>query len=550
MKGAIYTRYSTSNQTKNSTETQVNACMEYCKRNNIEVDFVFSDEETTGTNTQRQQYQNLLKVAENKLIDCVVLYDVTRGSRDVVDWFNFRKEMKALDIQVLSVTEQIGDILNPDNFLTELIHIGIGQHTVLQSRQKSIDAKYTKARHGAFLGGFAPLGYDIVNQQYVINEKEAEVVRKIFELYNQGYTYNEILNDIQKYGVLGKRGRPISKSTLNGLLQNQRYIGRYIWMENINREMHRWVGKKNDNVVVIEDAIPAIIDKETFLKAQERLKGRQYKKSNKAKQDYLLSGLIYCGKCNAQMQGYSTKDSRGHITVSYVCSNKRNSKTCDMKNINTQITNNLVRETIRQWLLSLNLDDIAKKIIQTFKKETTSTNQAEKELQKIQSQIKNLIELMKNGITYPEMKQEMDELQQKKEALVLNIENTKYKNYLAKVNVNRIVDDLKNKILHLDNDTLDNAIKFYVQGVKVNEDHSLDIVVGFRHNNSTNILSKEEKDAIKNIDTNCIDTMSDSGSPGTFRTPLIVGNIIILGVINLQPVCNYSTQSRKHKIKA
>ena len=183
MKGAIYTRYSTSNQTKNSTETQVNACVEYCKRNNIEVEFIFSDEETTGTNTQRQQYQNLLNVAENKLIDCVVLYDVTRGSRDVVDWFNFRKEMKALDIQVLSVTEQIGDILNPDNFLTELIHIGIGQHTVLQSRQKSIDAKYNKAKHAAFLGGFAPLGYDIVNQQYVINQKEAEVVRRIFNLY-------------------------------------------------------------------------------------------------------------------------------------------------------------------------------------------------------------------------------------------------------------------------------------------------------------------------------------------------------------------------------
>ena len=518
MKGAIYTRYSTSNQTKNSTETQVNACVEYCKRNNIEVEFIFSDEETTGTNTQRQQYQNLLNVAENKLIDCVVLYDVTRGSRDVVDWFNFRKEMKALDIQVLSVTEQIGDILNPDNFLTELIHIGIGQHTVLQSRQKSIDAKYNKAKHAAFLGGFAPLGYDIVNQQYVINQKEAEVVRRIFNLYAQGSTYNEILEDIQKYGVLGKRGKPISKSTLNGLLQNQRYIGRYIWMENINREMHRWVGKKNDNAVIIENAIPAIIDKETFLKVQERLRGRRYQKSNKSKHDYLLSGLIYCGCCNSSMQGYSTTDSRGHTTISYVCSNKRNNKACDMKNINAHLTNGLVRESIREWLLTLNLEDIANNIISVYKKEVTSIDKEEKKLQIVKAQIKNLIDLMKNGIIYPEIKQEMEDMQKKKEMLEYSIENIKNKNYLSKLNTKRIVEDLKNKIVNLNNETLDAAIKLYVQGVKVNENHSLDIVVGFRHNNSTNVLSKEEKDAIKNIDTGCIDTMSDCGSPGRIRT--------------------------------
>ena len=96
----------------------------------------------TGTNTERRAYNNLVNVAKNKLIDCVVIYDLTRGSRDVVDWFAFRKELRMLDIQVISATEHLGDILNPDDFLTELIRVGIGQHSVLQSRQKSIDAKY------------------------------------------------------------------------------------------------------------------------------------------------------------------------------------------------------------------------------------------------------------------------------------------------------------------------------------------------------------------------------------------------------------------------
>lgn len=513
-KGAIYTRYSTSNQSENSTETQVSICVEYCKKHDIQVEFIFSDEETTGTNTNRQQYQNLLNVAKAKLIDCVVLYDVTRGSRDVVDWFQFRKQMKVLDIQVLSATEKIGDILNPDDFLTELIHVGIGQHAVLQSRQKSIDAKYNKAKHGAFLGGFAPLGYDIIEQKYIINEKEAEVVRKIFQLYTQGYTYNEILEDIKQYGVLGKRGNPISKSTLNGLLQNPRYIGRYVWMEYINREMHKWVGKKNNKAVVIEDAIPAIIDKETFELAQARLKGRKYKNSNKAKHDYLLSGLLYCGECNAMLQGYSTTDSRGHTTVSYVCSNKRNNKSCDLKNVNANLANALVRDAMKNWLLSLNLDDISENIKNSYKQEFKSVDKEEKELYKVQAQIKNLIDLMKNGLAYPEMKQEMDELQEKKNTLIEEIKSIKNKNYLSTISASRIKQDLINKIQNLDDATIDVAIKLYVKGIRVNKNHSMDVLIGFRKDSSSAPLSNEEKEQISKH----LNTMSNSGSPGRIRT--------------------------------
>lgn len=481
-KGAIYTRYSTSNQTENSTETQVSICVEYCKKYDIQVEFIFSDEETTGTNTNRQQYHNLLNVAKAKLIDCVVLYDVTRGSRDVVDWFQFRKEMKAFDIQVLSATEKIGDILNPDDFLTELIHVGIGQHAVLQSRQKSIDAKYNKAKHGAFLGGFAPLGYDIVNQQYVINEKEAEVVRRIFELYNQGYTYDKILEDIKQFGVSGKRGRPISKSTLNGLLQNQRYIGRYSWMENINREMHKWVGKKNDNAVIIEDAIPAIIDKETFYKAQERIKNRQIRASKNAKREYLLSNLIFCGECGQLMRGSTVKNGKGQgETVSYICKGKREDKNCSMRNVPAFVVEDIVREKAKEWITKLNIDKMIEKIVSEAKNlDKVDTSIFEKEIRENEIKKQRLIEAIMNGCFAKEINDKIEEL---------NLRNKYLQNKVnEEINKSLNIDEnaLKIKIRSLTNDLNKNddlIVKEFVKCVIAHDNGELDIYLGISKNN-------------------------------------------------------------------
>lgn len=94
--------------------------------------------------------------ARNHQFECVVIYDISRGSRDVGDWFHFRREMQRLGIQVLSATEKLGDISNPNDFLVELINVGLGQHMVLQTRQKSIAGVAERAKQGVFLGGVSP----------------------------------------------------------------------------------------------------------------------------------------------------------------------------------------------------------------------------------------------------------------------------------------------------------------------------------------------------------------------------------------------------------
>lgn len=90
--------------------------------------------------------------------------------------------MAILDIKVISASQELGDTLDPNNFLVELINVGLGQHQVLDTRKKSIAGKTARAKKCIFCGGIPPLGYDIVNGSYVVNEREAKIVRTIYNV--------------------------------------------------------------------------------------------------------------------------------------------------------------------------------------------------------------------------------------------------------------------------------------------------------------------------------------------------------------------------------
>ena len=237
-----YTRFSTDRQTENSTKFQMDAISRYAKANNINLLRYYSDEGFSGTNTERPAFQDMCAAADMKLFDAVLIYDITRASRDVVDWMEFRKIMRSLDIQVISVTQHLGDALDPESYLVELINAGIGQHHVLQTRQKSIAGTTAKAREGVFLGGFAPLGYRIENGKYIIEETEAKYIRMIFDMYAAGKSYNEIIDALG--GLKGRRGAVIGKTQLKSILQNERYIGTYTWNKKQYKVMNKWAGGK------------------------------------------------------------------------------------------------------------------------------------------------------------------------------------------------------------------------------------------------------------------------------------------------------------------
>ena len=139
MKAAAYARYSTDKQQKNSIEYQLAEIRKYCVEHDITITATFTDEAESGTNMHRPGFQAMVAAARRGEFDAVVIYDVTRGSRDVGDWFQFRKQMMLLGVKVISATQSLGDLTNSNDFLLELLSVGMGQREVLETRQKSID---------------------------------------------------------------------------------------------------------------------------------------------------------------------------------------------------------------------------------------------------------------------------------------------------------------------------------------------------------------------------------------------------------------------------
>lgn len=139
LKAAAYARYSTDNQTDNSIAYKFEKINKYSEENNIEIVKYYADEACSDTNTDRIGCMQMCEGARNKDFKAVIIYDTSRGSRNIADWFNFRKEMRKLDILVISTSRRLGNIANPNDFLVELISVGLGEHQVLDTRQKSID---------------------------------------------------------------------------------------------------------------------------------------------------------------------------------------------------------------------------------------------------------------------------------------------------------------------------------------------------------------------------------------------------------------------------
>lgn len=475
MNAAGYARYSTDRQC--SIEVQFSLIQKYCDTQGIYLSpsQLYEDEALTGMRTKKRKgFHDLLRAAENHEFDCVVLYDLTRGSRDVVDWFTFRKDMKSLNIEVFSVMDKLGDLDNPNDFLTELITVGIGQTHVLTSRAKSMDKVDFLAKQGKFLGGYAPFGYTIADGIYIINETDAEHVRKIFAIYASGGSYGEILAALPA-GLRGKRGRPFGKNSLFEILRNERYIGRYTWCKRKVKYMSEWAGGgPSDRAVIIENAIPPIIDADTWERVQKRMEANKHNTLNKSRRnrEYLLSGLLHCGYCGAAYVGITTTNSKGYEYKFYACGDKYRKRNCKAKNIAADEIEPLVVALLRKSLLDNSMIEATADAILSAgsgKNSRSELGALKKELSELDSKINNLIDVLAGGLNSSAVQTRLAELEGNKKVLEQKIKELRPKPMLTR---EYLIQELSRDAAELQNNPacIKELIKKYIVDINIFDD--------------------------------------------------------------------------------
>lgn len=489
MKAAAYARYSSDNQREESIDAQLRAIKEYCQRNDIQLVKTYIDEARSATTDDRPGFQQMIQDSSMGLFNIVIVHKLDRFSRDRYDSAFYKRQLKKNGVRLLSVLEPLDD--SPESIILESVLEGMAEYYSRNLAREIMKGMKETALQCKHTGGKPPLGYDVAEDQtYVINKHEAKAVKMIFEMYATGKGYSEIINRLNHEGYRTKTGRCFGKNSIHEILRNEKYRGIYIYNRSVSKERGKRNHHKNkseDKIIRIEGGIPRIIDDETWERVQERMQ-KNKKGTNKAKEIYLLSGLLYCGKCGGAMIGNRRHSgTTKNLYVNYECSTRKRNKTCDMKSISKNFIENLVIEYLENNVFSSKaIENIVKKISEYAASRSEEINRDIKlftdQLAGVQTEINNIVNAIAAGMFHPSMKEKMDELEAKKANLIIKLEEAKYQ-----VQTHTPTEEMIRKYLQKDSNIRNKSlaeqkqiIQSYVKKITVYDDNVvIDTIVDF-----------------------------------------------------------------------
>ena len=356
LNAVIYARFSSDMQREESIDAQVRACKAYAKSKGYSVVKEYVDEAKSGRSTlTRDAYNQMMADAMENKFDVIIFHKIDRNSRNELNYFIFKDKLEKLGIRYEYAAQPI-DAATAEGQMMETVMVGMAAYYSRNLAKETKKGMNENAYKAIFNGGYAPLGYKIVDKHYVIDEKEAEAVRLIFNLYLDGKGYGEICLALAARGYTTRSGKNFPKDSLHDILRNERYMGTYTFnrVPKTKRRNSHSYARPND-FISIPDAIPAIVSKETFLAAQEKMLLNKKRKGGAytAKRDYLLSGKFFCGYCGSAMQGYSCC-TRGNMYYYYSCARKDRvpADRCKQKMIRAEVIEHWIMSTLEREIFS------------------------------------------------------------------------------------------------------------------------------------------------------------------------------------------------------
>ena len=349
----------------------------------------------------------MIKDSAKELFEIVLVWKLDRFSRDRYDSAHYKHILKKNGVKVISAKEHISE--GPEGIILEAMLEGYAEFYSAELSEKIHRGQKENALKGKNNGGGVPLGYllDKKAQKLVINPVTAPLVVEIFEKYADGKTVRSIVEDFNARGLRTKKGQPFNINSFSALLKNRKYIGEYRYQD-----------------VVIEGGVPAIIPENLFNRVQERMeKNRHAPAMAKAKEDYLLTTKLFCGKCERMMVGESGKSHTGAMHYYYKCSGAKRLKDCDKKAVRKDwIERVVVRLTMQRVMDEEKINRLIDAILVMQEQEDTTTPALRSQLAETESSIGNILKAIEQGIFTPSTKQRLDELEARKEEILVNIQ--------------------------------------------------------------------------------------------------------------------------------
>ena len=465
MKAAIYSRKSKFTGKGDSIENQIQLCMDYAKSIGIKEFLIYEDEGFSGGNIDRPQFKKMMQDAKDKKFDCLVCYRLDRISRNVSDFSTLIEKLNKLEISFISIKEQF-DTSTPMGRAMMFISSVFAQLERETIAERIKDNMYELARSGRWLGGKTPHGFTSKKISFLdenlkersmyqleVNDEQMEIVKLIFNKYLELRSLSQLYKYVYHNGIKGPRGGKFDPSSLSGILRNPAYVKanedildylRSLGMEVVGVPDGQCgiltYAKNTSNSIAAIAKHHGVIEPDIWLEVQSILNENKDKIPRiSTGKTALLSGLLKCGKCGANMRiMYKGKRNDEDLKYYYVCGTKRSLgvEGCNCKNLNGPLVENLVIDKIK----NCNIESV----INAF-----NSNKAK--VDTVFSDVRSEIDLFKNSIS-------------EKEKLIGNLVMELAKNtgsvaseyIISQIeSLNGEIDSLKSKVSELESSSVD-----------------------------------------------------------------------------------------------
>ncbi|MGW8440285.1 recombinase family protein [Paenibacillus sp. S33] len=483
-KVAAYCRVSTdSEEQKESYTNQVNHYTKYIQ-NNLEWELadIYADEGITGTSTKnRTHFNRMIQDARNGKLDLILVKSISRFARNTLDLLKYVRELKSLGVAVFFERENINTLDTTGEVLL----------TILSSLAQDESRNISENSRWGILRGFQNgkvfcnttrfLGYDKDEHgELVINEPEAEIVRRIYEEYLDGKSYQAIARGLMRDHIKTVTGGDTWwDSSITLILTNEKYYGALLQQKTVTVDFltHKRIKNKGqEQQYFIEDNHEPIVSKEIFEAVQKekkrraKLKGSVMGESKRYSSKYALSSKVYCGCCGAIFKRRTWNSNNPSKKVVWQCKTYVNEGkvACDAKSVDEQVLHsafvrlfNRMYENKERFMKTLkaNIESVLSSRV-----EQKSLLDIEGQMQQLKSDLKELVNLkLRNQIdetVYDEetnrLSNELNELRQQK--LTLDKEEEQKANIKERVDEIIQVLSLREDILEQFDDNLFNAL--------------------------------------------------------------------------------------------
>ncbi len=413
LKIGAYIRVSTEDQVntfEGSLESQKYRIQEFVQYKNRQtsgwgdlVEYYVEEGISAGT-TNRPMYQKIMSDVRKGKVNLILVSDLTRLSRNLLDFCNLINELERHKASYLSMKEQF-DTSTPIGRMMVYIIIALGQFEREQTSERVSVNCHSRALRGLMNGGPAPLGYDKNPDKkglLVVNDREAEVVQTIFRTFLECGSRAKTIEKLREMGICPKRTSKKSQSrgpaswsvqSLGSLLQHAAYIGHRevnkLYKDEDPAHLKPW-----QKYQMVKASWTPILDEDLFFDAQKLLEeassNERTRIQNGEKRVFLLTGILSCGETGLPLVGQAGHGSSGkvHRYYHYVRRPK------DLKNIRPRLSaDELEEKLIGEFKTALTTAGYFDNLEKFLREQSEAKNkQSDSEYDRVQKELSDITE--------------------------------------------------------------------------------------------------------------------------------------------------------------